>query len=139
MQLLIAALKINLTRLGGLLLFLFYSSFTYGNDTLQVPKTHVLIEVHGKYAIQRTHIFKKNDKWICKTEHSPYFEPTKNPLEKIDWEKLDSESKEYKLPCRDKIVIKDQLKKTTKILKSCREAEWMKKIIEEIDHLCGRI
>lgn len=117
---------------------LIHSTQSNATNQLTAPKNHLHIELRGKYGTQTTKIYKKNGKWICQTEHFPYFEAAESPIDKINWTKLSSEAKEYSLPCRDKVSIEDKRRKKIKKLLGCREAEQMKKTIEEIDSLCGR-
>jgi|GEM_PF-4949627 len=126
--------------------FIFVGIVTFHNPQvgfaatqIPIPKSYVLVQIHGKYAIQTTKIFNYKKKWICQTEDLPYFEAKKNPLEEIHWTDLKSEIKnQHSENCRDHVLLQDRRTKPFKMVTGCLSSAEIKKTIEEINKLCGR-
>ncbi len=81
-------------------------------------------------------VSQEKNKWVCETTHFPFFEAKENPLEGMDWEAIEKESRKVPKPCANIVAMANNLKGKEKRAVTCLTQPETLSVYERISRLC---
>ena len=79
----------------------------------------------------------KDKKWVCQTNHFPYYEASENPLAQLNWIALEKESESVPKPCKEPVALENGLDgKSKKRIVTCFGQKETLSLYERVSRLC---
>lgn len=99
-------------------------------------KPSFTVMVKRKYDKIWFNVSQEKNKWICETTHFPYFEATENPLDGMDWNAIEKESKKVPKPCANIVAMANNLKGKERRTVTCLTQPATLLVYERVSRLC---